>query len=537
MSEQRTATVEVEEVKAEGRTLHGFAALYGVESRKLEGGFTEVIQPGAFSAVLEGEPDVYLTFNHSPDKVLARTSSGTLKLRDEDRGLAFEAELGDGPTAQDVREMVRRGDVTGASFRFRVAPDGEEWEGSERRTLTRIESLSDISLATVPAYDGPRVEIRSTNPDPEQEADTMPTDNEGAGGLQVEDRPAEERHDGATTLADEFRAAGFDGDTPATIPFETFESRAVTLHAGTTVESLAPRGAASVALGADQRYAWPVFPSSPVDEGTTSVEVLRQRSRTLPDAEDVIRDLAAVTEKPEVGSVLELVSEPLKQVAAKQSGIPNVYLAQPAVGPIINTDLRLAVNEGLDKLVLDEVAAAPNYDPADSDTLLIAIRHAIGLIQDAGYNPDTLILAARGCRVPRHLAGDARGDSRRGGVRVQPRPSSPGKAQGRDGGVCLVGTAGFTFSPCRAVARPARSCENDRGEYRGEYSTASSGPGAAPGDPPREPAEGLHAEPPQGLQEQGPVAQVRRRSKAPPLLPREGPRDQGRQDRALQKVA
>lgn len=163
-TEQRTITADVRDMSAEGRTLRGYACLYGVESRPIEsrkhGRFTETIQPGAFADVLAGDPDVVLTFNHDESRVLARTASGTLRLFDEERGLRFEADLGDGPTAQDVRDMVRRGDVRGASFRFQVADGGDQWDG-ERRTLTRVRSLLDLSLATTPAYDGPTVELRS----------------------------------------------------------------------------------------------------------------------------------------------------------------------------------------------------------------------------------------------------------------------------------------------------------------------------------------------------------------------------------------
>ena len=190
-TEQRTATVDVADVHTEGRTLYGYAALYGVESRDL-GGFRERIEPGAFREVLAADPDTYLTLNHSQDKVLARTHSGTLRLRDEARGLAFEADLGDGPTAQDVRDQVRRGDVTGASFRFKVAPNGERWEG-ERRSLTRIGSLIDISLATVPAYDGPRVELRSAPEDNQSEEAVVPEENQGGGGLTVNRNAPESR--------------------------------------------------------------------------------------------------------------------------------------------------------------------------------------------------------------------------------------------------------------------------------------------------------------------------------------------------------
>jgi hypothetical protein len=78
-------------------------------------------------------------------------------------------------------------------------------------------------------------------------------------------------------------------------------------------------------------------------------------------------------------------------VAAIESGIPNVILAQPAINPLIETDLRLALNEGLDELVVDSFAASPNQDPS-TDPLLVSIRRAITTIQAAGYAADTLIL-------------------------------------------------------------------------------------------------------------------------------------------------
>ena len=65
-------------------------------------------------------------------------------------------------------------------------------------------------------------------------------------------------------------------------------------------------------------------------EGDTAVQVPRQASRTLPTAANVVRAIDAVTAKPEVGSVLELVTTALKQVAAIETNIPNVYLEQPA---------------------------------------------------------------------------------------------------------------------------------------------------------------------------------------------------------------
>jgi len=49
--EQRTIDVDVEALDTRGRTLTGYAAVYGVESHDL-GGFREKIAPGAFAGVM-----------------------------------------------------------------------------------------------------------------------------------------------------------------------------------------------------------------------------------------------------------------------------------------------------------------------------------------------------------------------------------------------------------------------------------------------------------------------------------------------------
>jgi len=134
-----------------------------------------------------------------------------------------------------------------------------------------------------------------------------------------------------------------------------------------------------------------VFPQISVEPGDTAVQVLRQSARTIPAASTVIRGIDAVTVKPEVSSVLEIITAPLKQVAAIQSNVPNVYLEQPAFNSTIEGDLRLTLNEALDKLVLDAVAGS-GFQAPGTDPLLISIRKAISTVQAAGYSPDVLVL-------------------------------------------------------------------------------------------------------------------------------------------------
>jgi hypothetical protein len=111
----------------------------------------------------------------------------------------------------------------------------------------------------------------------------------------------------------------------------------------------------------------------------------------LPRAASVVRAIDATTTKPETGSTLNVLTVPLNQVATIQSGVPNVYLLTDAVNTIVEQDLRLAINEGLDKLVLDAIATATFHAPTTEDTFT-SVRKCITTLQGLGFNPDTLIL-------------------------------------------------------------------------------------------------------------------------------------------------
>lgn len=194
--EQRTIDVDVSELDTRGRTVHGYAAVYGVESEDL-GGFTERIAPGAFAGVLDA--DVRALLNHDANEVLGRTKSGTLRLADEDRGLRFELDLPTSPLGDNVREAIRRGDLDGASFRFTVGD--EEWS-DDLRTIKTVTDLRDITLATYPAYPQASVELRTRpetandNGAERQEKDTM-SDDEKTGTAVVE--PADEERSESTS--------------------------------------------------------------------------------------------------------------------------------------------------------------------------------------------------------------------------------------------------------------------------------------------------------------------------------------------------
>ena len=143
----------------EGRQLSGLAAPYGVTAKI--GDFREVIAPGAFAASLATGGDVLALADHDAGKVLARTRSGTLALRETQRGLEYTLTLPDTSVGNDLRALAARGDLGGVSMGFRCVRDS--WIG-DLRTLHEVE-LHEISIVSAwPAYPDTTVALRSRQP-------------------------------------------------------------------------------------------------------------------------------------------------------------------------------------------------------------------------------------------------------------------------------------------------------------------------------------------------------------------------------------
>ena len=139
----------------EGRQLSGVAAPFGVETRIAD--FREKIAPGAFTRTLSAGADVLALADHDTTKVLGRTSTGTLQLREGADGLHYSLTLPDTSTGNDLRALAARGDLGGVSFGFNVVRDS--WDG-DLRTLHDVE-LHEISIVQAwPAYPTTSVSLR-----------------------------------------------------------------------------------------------------------------------------------------------------------------------------------------------------------------------------------------------------------------------------------------------------------------------------------------------------------------------------------------
>ncbi|MDP2768411.1 MAG: HK97 family phage prohead protease [Giesbergeria sp.] len=142
------------------KTLTGYAAVFNSEANL--GSFSEVIRPGAFAKSLATGSNIRALYHHDAHALLGTTRGGTLQLREDAQGLAFELQLPDTSHGRDLAILVQRGDVSGASFGFRVPEGGDRWEqrGAQSvRELLEVQ-LHEITLTSDPAYADTSVALR-----------------------------------------------------------------------------------------------------------------------------------------------------------------------------------------------------------------------------------------------------------------------------------------------------------------------------------------------------------------------------------------
>lgn len=143
-------------LRASGRTLTGYAAVFGTETRM--GSFTERIAPGAFSKSLASGRDILALLDHRADVLLGRTASGTLKLTEDAKGLRFDLELPDTQAGRDLVALAERGDLGGMSFGF-IAED-EAWTGNTRE-LRQVDLREVSVIQAFPAYQQTEISLRN----------------------------------------------------------------------------------------------------------------------------------------------------------------------------------------------------------------------------------------------------------------------------------------------------------------------------------------------------------------------------------------
>jgi len=163
--------------------IRGYAAVFNKDSEDL-GGFVEMIAKGAFDNVLQDDVRAYI--NHDENRLLGRVSSETLRIGVDETGLFYEVDLPNTTYANDLRELMKRGDVKESSFAFLIEDDVWEMRGDTAyRIVTKVSRLFDVSPVAQPAYPDATSEIkRDLEAKPKAEAKAAPeakaTDSEEA---------------------------------------------------------------------------------------------------------------------------------------------------------------------------------------------------------------------------------------------------------------------------------------------------------------------------------------------------------------------
>ena len=174
---------EAGEGQEQSRRVEGKPIIFGVRSVNLTPWSEtrvvyEVLETGCISQDLISRSDIILNINHSSKvtDVLGRCKNGkgTLSLDMRENYVESGCDLPNTTTANDVLELIKRGDITGMSFAFeddhqdtengvsientgmRTADNKEIW----LRHVKRITGLYDVSIVTHPAYEQTSVATR-----------------------------------------------------------------------------------------------------------------------------------------------------------------------------------------------------------------------------------------------------------------------------------------------------------------------------------------------------------------------------------------
>ena len=124
--------------------------------------YVERIMPGMFDRAIREQHDVRGLFNHDSNIILGRSTSGTMLLALDSKGLRYEIDYDpNDPDHVRVKAKMDRKDVTGSSFSF----DPMEWTIREEGDLTVVEMrdcvLYDVGPVTYPAYEGANSGMRA----------------------------------------------------------------------------------------------------------------------------------------------------------------------------------------------------------------------------------------------------------------------------------------------------------------------------------------------------------------------------------------
>ncbi len=179
--ELQLSNLHVREGDENGRTVEGYAIVFGVRSNNLVPWSSwrevyEIMEPGSITQDLLNRSDVVLTAFHDNSAILGRwrQGKGTLSLSLDIRGLKIACTLAETERVNELLSGIKRGDISGMSFAFTANEEDSENGVSYEKTAVRTEEgkevwirhvkqvtgLYDVTIAGHPAYEQTTIEAR-----------------------------------------------------------------------------------------------------------------------------------------------------------------------------------------------------------------------------------------------------------------------------------------------------------------------------------------------------------------------------------------
>lgn len=205
--ETDVSIVRADDDQAASPLFKGHAAVFDSRTaigNPLKWGWYEEIARGAFTKTLV-EGDARLLVDHNSSLLVARVSSGDLRLSEDSVGLAVDADLD--TELSYVRDFVRNLDkrrLTGMSFGFYVVKDDWQTESIETNDGQTVEvevrriievRLLEVSGVTFPAYEETDAGLRSVCAEIRSRRETNHTDSAPAQGAAPEPGETTQRDD------------------------------------------------------------------------------------------------------------------------------------------------------------------------------------------------------------------------------------------------------------------------------------------------------------------------------------------------------
>jgi len=172
MRTEKDANIQRNQVSYKNRRVSGYGIVFNSDSLPLvvhdrSVGFVKVYERITRESLAEADMgDVIAAFNHNFEKLMGRTTSNTLQLSIDDKGVFYSFEAPNTQAGNDLLTHLERKEITGSSFTFTIdAEEGydivERKDGSLEATPRRITKIYEMGPVINPAYPMTTAENRS----------------------------------------------------------------------------------------------------------------------------------------------------------------------------------------------------------------------------------------------------------------------------------------------------------------------------------------------------------------------------------------